>query len=81
MENVTYETRLELYSNYLDSPQNIDIKWFNTIVMQVNKYISMNLQTELLYDDNTVFLRDNGTTGKAVQFKEVLGLGLTYKLL
>ena len=81
MENVTYETRLELYSNYLDSPQNIDVKWYNTIVMQVNKYISMNLQTELLYDDNTVFLRDNGTTGKAVQFKEVLGLGLTYKLL
>lgn len=81
MENITYETRLELYSNYLDSPQNIDVKWYNSIVMQVNKYISMNLQTEMLYDDNTVFLRDNGTTGKAVQFKEVLGLGLTYKLL
>ncbi len=81
MENVTYETKLELYSNYIDNPQNIDVKWYNTIVMQVNKYISMNLQTELLYDDNTVFLRDNGTTGKAVQFKEVLGLGLTYKLL
>lgn len=81
MENVTFETKLELYSNYLDNPQNIDVKWYNSIVMQVNKYISMNLQTELLYDDNTVFLRDNGTTGKAVQFKEVLGLGLTYKLL
>lgn len=81
MENVSFETLFGLYSNYLDNPQNIDVKWNNAIVMQVNKYISMNIQTELLYDDNTVFLKDNGKIGKAVQFKEVFGLGLTYKLL
>ncbi|MGB0868037.1 MAG: DUF3078 domain-containing protein [Flavobacteriales bacterium] len=81
MDNISFETLFGLYSNYLDNPQNIDVKWNNAIVMQVNKYISMNLSTELLYDDNTVFLKDNGKVGKAVQFREVLGLALTYKLL
>lgn len=81
MENVTFETGLNLFSNYLDKPQNIDVIWNNTLVMKVNKYISMNLQTELIYDDNSVFLKDNGKQGKAVQFREVLGIGLTYKLL
>lgn len=81
MENVSYETRLALFSNYLNNPLNIDVNWQNVITMKVNDYISMNILTELRYDDDIVFEKDNGKLGKAVQFKEVLGIGLTYKFL
>ncbi|MGB0427935.1 MAG: DUF3078 domain-containing protein [Flavobacteriales bacterium] len=81
MENVSYETRLGLFSNYLNNPLNIDVNWENVIKMNVNKYISVNIITELRYDDDIVFEKDNGKQGKAVQFKEFVGIGLTYKFL
>ncbi len=50
MENVSLESQLELFSNYIDRPQNIDIRWNNAIVAKVNKYITVNLFTDLIYD-------------------------------
>lgn len=50
MENVGLETQIELFSNYLDRPQNIDIRWNTAIIAKVNKYITVNLFTDLIYD-------------------------------
>lgn len=85
MENILFQTKLELYSNYLKNPQNIDVNWENLISMSVNKYISVDLTTQLLYDDNIdimVDTNDDGildSAGPRTQFKEVLLIGLTYK--
>ncbi len=69
MKNVTMENILNLYSNYLDHPENIDINHQLNIVMQVNKYISANLGLHTIYDDNML---------KETQFKEVFGAGFNY---
>jgi Protein of unknown function (DUF3078) len=69
MENITWENNLNLYSNYLDTPQNIDINYQTAIVMKVNKYMSANFNLITIYDDNT--------TSK-VQVSEVFGLGVNF---
>ena len=71
MDNVSFENILNLYSNYLDKPQNIDIDYTANIVMSINKYLSANFTFQAIYDDNAA---------KAFQIREVLGVGLTYKL-
>ena len=83
MENITFQTVLELFSNYFHNPQNIDVNWTTLTTFKVNKIISATLATQLIYDDDIKVLRsagDNkGTTGPDVQFKQVLGVGLSVK--
>lgn len=69
MKNVSLENILNLYSNYMDKPENVDINHQLNLVMQVNKYISANLGLHTIYDDN--MLQD-------IQFKEVFGVGFNY---
>ena len=69
LENVTMENILNLYSNYLDNPQNVDIDYQMNLVMKINKYMSANIAFQAIYDDNAI---------KAVQVRQVLGLGVNY---
>lgn len=69
MANVSIENRLNLYSNYLDNPQNVDIDYQMNVVMKINKYLSANVALQTIYDDNSV---------QAVQVKEVFGIGVNY---
>ena len=81
VKNVSLETKLDLFSNYLDKPQNIDVHWDVLINMKINDYLSANLNTNLIYDDN-IKIADNTEGGRAVprvQFKELFGVGLNLK--
>lgn len=69
MTNVSVENRLNLYSNYLDKPQNIDVDYQMNVVMKINKFLSANVSLQAIYDDNSI---------KAVQVREVFGLGVNY---
>lgn len=71
MENITMENLLNLYSNYLEDPQNVDIDYTMNLTMKVNKYLSANLIFQAIYDDNAV---------KGFQIREVFGLGLNFGL-
>ncbi len=85
MENITLLTKLDLFRNYLDNPQNIDVSWETLITMKVNKYISATLNTHLIYDYDIKFDIDTDGDGtyddieSRPQFKEVLGIGFSYK--
>lgn len=89
VENVSLTTRIDLFSNYLNNPQNIDINWEMLISMKINEFMSATITTQLLYDDDIVLQKkdpvsedgveiDSGR-GPGVQFKEVLGIGFSYK--
>lgn len=82
--NVNLQSKLELFSNYLKNPQNIVVNWENLLMLKVNKYIVANVSTQLIYDDNINIPQYNSAgvvtgSGPRVQFKEVLGVGLSYK--
>lgn len=69
IENVTMENILNLYSNYLDNPQNIDIDYQMNLVMKINKYMSANVALQAIYDENAI---------SKVQVREVFGLGVNF---
>ena len=76
MTNITLYSRLNLFSNYLSKPQNIDIKWDNQISFKINKWFSALLQVNMIYDDDIRFENTDGTKTPKFQFKEVLGIGI-----
>lgn len=85
MENVTVNNKIGLFSNYLDNPQNIDINWDLMVNMKINDFLSANLITNLIYDDDIKVPLDDDDdgdidrTGRRIQFKEMFGLGLNLK--
>ena len=66
MENFSIENILNLYSNYLEDPKNVDIDYQLNAVLKVNKYISTNLTFQAVYDDNAY---------KGFQVRHTLGVG------
>ena len=87
MQNVNLLTKLDLFSNYAEDPQNVDVNWEVLIAMKINKLLSASISTQLIYDDNIpvpLFSDVNGVrtqtgAGPRTQFKEVLAIGLSYK--
>ena len=85
MKNVNLQTKLELFTNYTEEPTHVDVNWEVLIAMKVNKFISATISTQLLYDhdiDIAVDMDGDGiidAAGPRTQFKEVLGIGLSYK--
>jgi hypothetical protein len=69
MANISMENMLNLYSNYLEDPQNVDIDYTMNLVMKVNKYISANLSFQTIYDDNAY---------EGFQIREVFGVGVNF---
>ncbi len=64
--------------------KNVDVMWDFSLVMKVTKYISASITTSLIYDDDIKVFRtkyENDPTNKnaygpAIQFKQVLGIGV-----
>lgn len=78
VKNITMSSTLDLFSNYLDNPQNIDVNADVLFNFKVNGWLSASLNWTLLYDDD-IDIRDNkGGIGPRTQFKSVLGLGVSY---
>ncbi|MCO6500785.1 MAG: DUF3078 domain-containing protein [Vicingus serpentipes] len=86
MKNVNLQTKLELFSNYGKNPSNIDVNWETLITMKVNKYIKASISTLLFYDDDIKIAIDKNNdgiidkVGPRVQFKEILGIGISFDL-
>ena len=84
-KSVSLLTKLELFSNYLKNPQNVDVNWETVIGLKVNKYISASIATNLIYDDDIKISVDKNhdgivdAVGPRGQFKEVIAVGLSLK--
>ena len=84
MENVLFETKLELFSSYTEEPTHVDVLWDNMLAFKVNKYISANITTRLIYDHDIkigVDKNDDGvidSKGPRTQFMETFNLGIQY---
>jgi hypothetical protein len=79
IKNVSFSTKLELFSDYLENPQNIDVNWDNMLDLKVNDWISAKAGLQLVYDDNTPVTDKDGNIGPRTQLKQLLSVGLTYK--
>lgn len=80
VKNVTFKSKLDLFSNYFHNPQNIDVDWSVLLNLKVNEYLSANLVTQLIYDDDIKILdSETGVSAPRVQFMEMFGVGLSFK--
>jgi hypothetical protein len=79
-KNIEMKSKLELFSNYLNNPQNIDVNAELLFVFRVNSLFSATAQWNLVYDDDIKIRDIHGGFGPRTQFKSVLGIGISYKL-
>ena len=77
-KNIDFSSKLELFSNYLNHPERIDVDWQNMLVLKVNDWLNANLSTHLIYDYDIPF--PDVEKGSKVQFKEVLAIGFMVNL-
>ena len=86
-KDILLDSKLGLFTNYAHNPQNIDIDWEVMLSLKINKYISTNISTHMIYDDDIdvpIYKKTDTTwekigTSKRIQFKEILSLGFSYK--
>lgn len=71
-KNVSFNTKLDFFLNYLNEPEfnEIDVNWEVLLAMKVNKFITANISTQLIYDTDV---------SKTRQLKEILGIGFSFK--
>ena len=75
MENVSVENILNLYTNYLEDPQNVDLDYQLNVAMKINKYLSTNFALQTLFDDNSVA---KGQNYAKIQTRQIIGIGVNY---
>lgn len=78
-EKLNVSSELNLFSDYLDNPQNIDVVWQNSLAYELFKGLHLLLKADLYYDDNkTNNISDSNAvggfngTGKRINFIEQL---------
>ena len=78
IKNITIGSTLTLFSPYEDLAV-VDVNWDLALWFKINEFFSANISTQLIYDQDVAFLNDAGELyNSAIQFKEVIGIGLAY---
>lgn len=84
-KNIRVESKLTLFSDYLNKPQNVVVNWDVAVDGKLTRNLSYSIRTNLIYDDNIKFLdssaldaEGNPVKVQAVQFKEVCSFAFTY---
>ena len=84
-KNVNFSSKLIAFYDYFTNGKNalgekytcpVDFDWDNALIMKVNDWLSCNITARLVYDEDIAPIQ--GTTFR--QFKEVLSLGISYKI-
>lgn len=87
---VNLQARIDLFSNYVNKPLNIDINAELLITMKISKYISASINMLMIYDDDVNITQQlneidpltglyKTKLGPTTQFKEIFGIGFNYK--
>jgi len=91
VKNMVITNRLQLFTNYINNPLNIDVDWEMIFQVNLNWFTDVRLNTHLMFDDDIrtlVFDRDknpvlgnDGLQKKSarIQFKELLGLSFIFR--
>lgn len=79
-KNIDLKSKFELFSNYVNHPQNLDVNAEALFTFKVNSWFSASLQWSVIYDDDINIRDANGQVGPRTQFKSVLGIGISYKM-
>jgi hypothetical protein len=87
-KNVTMNNYLNLFSNYIDHPEKVNFDWRLSLAFRINRFMSLSIQTETMYDNRTLIplyeIQDGKKVkvgeGKRIQFNEIFGIKFMYIL-
>jgi len=81
-ENVTFENKIQFFSDYIHNFGNIDVDWQAQFEFTVNRYVKASISIHLIYDDDVKARKEIAgemvTIGPRIQLKQTLALGLIY---
>ncbi len=86
-KDISLENKINLFTNYLYKPQNVDVDWELTVNMKITDLITTTISTHIIYDDDIEFPVYKMVDGKEkvvnevpkIQFKELLSVGVSYR--
>jgi len=77
-KTVVYKGRLDLFSNYKQNPEKIDVFMTNLFSVKLSKILAATWNVDLIYDDDVRLFGDDGKS-PAWQIKSLVGLGVLVK--
>ena len=79
VKNLSYKSRLDMFSNYKKNPWNVDVYMTNILAIRVFKMLSFNWSFDVIYDDDTRIFGEN-KDAPALQLKSIVGAGFQLKI-
>lgn len=76
--NIVYKAKLDLFSNYLHKPTNIDLFMANIISVKLSRILSMSWNVDMIYDDDAKLFGPKKSS-PSLQIKSLIGVGLQFK--
>jgi len=77
-KTITYNGRLDLFSNYEHNPQNVDVMMNNMFTAKISKILNASLGINFIYDDEVKQFGPNHDS-PGLQFQSMLAIGLSMK--
>lgn len=74
-DDIEFRTNWLFFSDY-QGLDNLDINGEAFLRFKINKWLSSNINTQLIWDRDIDIAKDDGTVGPAVQLRNVLNIGL-----
>lgn len=82
-KNVNLDSYLDLFSNYTNNPQNIDVIFNNLLTMKINRFFTASVICQMIYDDDIIVKRvingEEKINGPRLQALTTVGIGFGYK--
>ena len=85
-KNVVFSSKLIVFYDYLQDREfnalskkygcRLDFDWDNALVLKVNDWLNCNISARLVYDEDIIPIEGDSF----LQFKEVLSVGISYKI-
>ncbi len=91
LEDMNISTKLRLFSNYLNNPENVDVDWELMMDKKISWFFTVRFNLHMIYDDDVRFpvldaddqpvLNPDGSAKKVpkTQLKQFLGLSLLFR--
>ena len=76
---VSYRGRIDVFSNYNNNPQNLDMYMTNTLSARFAKIVAFTWNLDMIYDDDVELFGKNKSS-PALQLKSMIGIGLQVKI-
>ncbi|MEP6466083.1 MAG: DUF3078 domain-containing protein [Parafilimonas sp.] len=78
-KNITFNSRMDLFSNYEHNPSNVDFYMTNLFAAKFTRLFSVTWGVDMIYDDDVRLFGPNHNSPR-LQLKSLIGIGILLKM-